>query len=288
MKLSPAERQRMAAHLETLTAIASLASIGFEANREVETLQVEKALLQEQIGANAGIVGNSPIIRRLLLLISRVAPRDVTVLITGESGTGKELIARALHEQSPRRDRHFIAVNCAALSETLFESELFGHEKGAFTGAIAQKKGRFELAQGGTIFLDEVGELALSLQAKLLRILQQREFERVGVYKSTVDREWVEYMRPQENGNKTDVRWAAFTNASGIGLLAVDNATGYFGKLTQATVQSWQRSHGIVSSGTPTITGYGAVGPRTYVWRDGTWGLTGVRRFPRGAAPLAD
>jgi two-component system, NtrC family, response regulator HydG len=85
-----------------------------------------------------------------------------------------------LHEQSPRRDRHFIAVNCAALSETLFESELFGHEKGAFTGAIAQKKGRFELAQGGTIFLDEVGELALSLQAKLLRVLQQREFERVG------------------------------------------------------------------------------------------------------------
>ncbi len=171
---------RLAAHLETLTAIASLASIGFEANREVETLKAENALLQEQIAVNTGLVGNSLPIRRLLDLIERVAPRDTTVLIVGESGTGKELIARALHQKSPRRDHSFIAVNCAALSETLFESELFGHEKGAFTGAISLKRGRFEMAQGGTIFLDEVGELALALQAKLLRILQQREFERVG------------------------------------------------------------------------------------------------------------
>jgi two-component system response regulator HydG len=167
-------------HLETLTAIASLASIGFEANREVETLKAENALLQEQIAVNTGIVGDSQPIRRLLDLVQRVAPRDTTVLITGESGTGKELIARALHQKSPRRDRPFIAVNCAALSETLFESELFGHEKGSFTGAISLKRGRFELAQGGTIFLDEVGELASGLQAKLLRVLQQREFERVG------------------------------------------------------------------------------------------------------------
>lgn len=178
--VSGREIQRLSAHLETLTAVASLASIGFEANHEVETLKAENALLQEQIATNTGIVGTSSTIRRLLELVERVAPRDTTVLITGESGTGKELIARALHSHSPRHDRPFIAVNCAALSDALFESELFGHEKGAFTGAISLKKGRFELAQGGTIFLDEVGELAPGLQAKLLRVLQQREFERVG------------------------------------------------------------------------------------------------------------
>ncbi|MFL6464715.1 MAG: sigma 54-interacting transcriptional regulator [Bryobacteraceae bacterium] len=180
IKVQPSESGQLTAHLETLTAIASLASIGFEANQEVEALKAEKALLQEQIAINTGIVGESPVIRRLLTLVERVAPRDATVLITGESGTGKELIARALHQKSARRDRPFVAVNCAALSETLFESELFGHEKGAFTGAISLKKGRFEIAQNGTIFLDEVGELAPGLQAKLLRVLAQREFERVG------------------------------------------------------------------------------------------------------------
>jgi two-component system, NtrC family, response regulator HydG len=177
---SSPENGQLNAHLETLTAIASLASIGFEANQEVEALKAEKALLQEQIAINTGIVGESQVIRRLLTLVERVAPRDATVLITGESGTGKELIARALHQKSTRRDWPFVAVNCAALSETLFESELFGHEKGAFTGAISLKKGRFEMAQNGTIFLDEVGELAQGLQAKLLRVLAQREFERVG------------------------------------------------------------------------------------------------------------
>jgi two-component system response regulator HydG len=180
VRVDDRERPALTAHLETLTAVASLASVGFEANQEVEALKAENALLQEQIAVSTGIVGNSPVIRRLLELVDRVAPRDTTVLITGESGTGKELIARALHSKSPRRERPFVAVNCAALTETLFESELFGHEKGAFTGAISQKKGRFERAQGGTIFLDEVGELASSLQAKLLRVLQQREFERVG------------------------------------------------------------------------------------------------------------
>jgi two-component system, NtrC family, response regulator HydG len=180
VQVREAEAGRLPLYLETLTAVASLASIAFEANHEVETLKAERALLQEQIASPAGIVGNSAPVRRLLELVERVAPRDTTVLITGESGTGKELIARALHDKSARHDSPFIAVNCAALSESLFESELFGHEKGAFTGAISLKRGRFELAQGGTIFLDEVGELALPLQAKLLRILQQREFERVG------------------------------------------------------------------------------------------------------------
>ncbi len=180
VRINEREAGRLTAHLEALTAVASLAAIGFEANNEVETLRAENALLQEQIAVNTGIVGNSAVIRRLLSLVERVAPRDTTVLITGESGTGKELVARALHQKSPRRDHPFIAVNCAALTESLFESELFGHEKGAFTGAISLKRGRFELAQGGTIFLDEVGELAHSVQAKLLRILQQREFERVG------------------------------------------------------------------------------------------------------------
>ncbi|MBV9760992.1 MAG: sigma 54-interacting transcriptional regulator [Acidobacteriaceae bacterium] len=180
VRVQEKEAARLGAHLDALTAIASLASIGFEANHEVETLRAEKALLEEQIATNTGIVGNSAGIRRLLALIERVAPRDTTVLITGESGTGKELVARALHQKSARRDHPFVAVNCAALSESLFESELFGHEKGAFTGAILLKRGRFELAQGGTIFLDEVSELAPSVQAKLLRVLQQREFERVG------------------------------------------------------------------------------------------------------------
>jgi Nif-specific regulatory protein len=180
IRLKEREIERVTAHLETLTAVASLASIGFEANQEVETLRAEKALLEEQIASNTGIVGNSAVLRRLLGLVERVAPRDTTVLIIGESGTGKELVARALHQKSSRRAHPFIAVNCAALTESLFESELFGHEKGAFTGAISLKRGRFELAQGGTIFLDEVSELAPSVQAKLLRVLQQREFERVG------------------------------------------------------------------------------------------------------------
>ncbi len=118
--------------------------------------------------------------KRIEQFLARVAPTGSTVLILGESGTGKELAARALHRNSPRAPRAFVAVNCAALSETLLESELFGHERGAFTGAIAQKKGKLELADGGSVFLDEVGELTAALQAKLLRVLEQREFERLG------------------------------------------------------------------------------------------------------------
>jgi Nif-specific regulatory protein len=180
VRVSEREPAHLTAHLETLTAVSSIASVGFEANREVEILRAENKFLHQQITPKTGIVGESPLLRRLLERVERVAPHDTTVLITGESGTGKELIARALHEKSTRKDRPFITVNCAALTETLVESELFGHEKGAFTGAIAMKPGWFELAQGGTIFLDEVGELALGFQAKFLRVLQQREFFRVG------------------------------------------------------------------------------------------------------------
>jgi len=126
------------------------------------------------------IVGGSAKLRDLLELIERVAPTSSTVLIQGESGTGKELVARALHRNSPRADGPLVAINCAALTETLLESELFGHEKGAFTGAISRKKGKIEMAEGGTLFLDEISELAAGMQAKLLRALQEREFDPVG------------------------------------------------------------------------------------------------------------
>ncbi len=168
-------------HRDTLSAIATLAMAALETARQVEQLRVENAQLLERLGADeAGMVGESPSMSKIQRMIARVAPLDTSVLILGESGTGKELVARALQRQSPRAGRPFIAINCAALTETLLESELFGHEKGAFTGAVAQKKGKLELGEGGTVFLDEIGELAPALQAKLLRVLQQREFERVG------------------------------------------------------------------------------------------------------------
>ena len=127
-----------------------------------------------------GIIGESGRMQEVLSLVRRVAPSDTTVLIRGESGTGKELIAKAIHYASPRASRTLVSVNCAALPESLMESELFGHEKGAFTGAVATRKGRFELADGGSLFLDEIGDLSPALQVKLLRVLQEREFERVG------------------------------------------------------------------------------------------------------------
>ncbi|HYL81392.1 MAG TPA: sigma-54 dependent transcriptional regulator [Candidatus Acidoferrum sp.] len=127
-----------------------------------------------------GIVGESGRMQEVLALVERVAPSDATVLIRGESGTGKELIARAIHFNSPRAAGRLVTLNCAALPEQLLESELFGHERGAFTGAVAQRKGRFELADGGSIFLDEIGDLSPALQVKLLRVLQERQFERLG------------------------------------------------------------------------------------------------------------
>jgi two-component system NtrC family response regulator len=138
-----------------------------------------RAALQSQYGLGT-LVGKSRGMQEVFDLIGKVAPTSATVLIEGESGTGKELVAKALHVQSPRRERSFVALNCSALAESLLESELFGHEKGAFTGAVATRKGRFELADGGTLFLDEIGELSAGLQVKLLRVLQDRQFERVG------------------------------------------------------------------------------------------------------------
>ena len=132
------------------------------------------------IVAARGPTGDSPAIRQITDLIAQVAIHDSSVLVLGESGTGKEVVARAIHRASPRRNRPFIAVNCGAIPADLLESELFGHEKGAFTGAVATRKGRFELAEGGTLFLDEIGDMSLPMQVKLLRVLQERVFERVG------------------------------------------------------------------------------------------------------------
>jgi DNA-binding NtrC family response regulator len=150
--------------------------------REIEAHRRSKATIRALVEEQHGdaMIGESPALNRVREQIAQVAPTDSTVLIQGETGTGKELVARAIHAASSRRERPLITINCAALPRELVESELFGHEKGAFTGAIQQRRGRFELADGGTIFLDELGELALETQAKLLRVLQEGEFERIG------------------------------------------------------------------------------------------------------------
>jgi transcriptional regulator with GAF, ATPase, and Fis domain len=167
-------------HLQVMTAVAGIASLALDNVQHWERLRQENQDLRAEINLDHNMVGNSPRIREVFDFIRRVAPTDSTVLIHGESGTGKELVARAVHRNSGRAEGPFVAINCAAIAESLLESELFGHERGAFTGAVAQKKGKVEVAQGGTLFLDEISELAAGLQAKLLRVLQEREFERLG------------------------------------------------------------------------------------------------------------
>ena len=163
--------------------MASVAVFIADPKQSEETLKHENVALREEIDRGSmcdEIVGSSGALQKVLSLVSKVAPTDATVLITGETGTGKELVARAIHRRSRRSSRAFVSVNCAAIPRDLIASELFGHEKGSFTGALQRRLGRFELAEGGTIFLDEVGELPLETQIALLRVLQEHEFERVG------------------------------------------------------------------------------------------------------------
>jgi formate hydrogenlyase transcriptional activator len=195
-----------AGEVQFLSEVAKLVAVAIEnamAFREIaqlkDKLAEERLYLESEIRTELTfehIVGESPALRQTLQQVEIVAPTDSTVLLLGETGTGKELLARAIHDRSGRRDRTFVKLNCAAIPSGLLESELFGHEKGAFTGAIAQKIGRFQVADGGTIFLDEVGEIPLELQPKLLRVLQEQEFERIGGTKTV----------------KVDVRIIAATN----------------------------------------------------------------------------
>lgn len=166
--------------LRLVAAVGLMTGAAFEDAVEFDRLEAENRLFQEEIRIQHDTVGENPWMQEIYRLIARVAPTDCTVLVRGETGTGKELVARAIHRHSPRAARPFVAIHCAALTESLLDSELFGHERGAFPGAIAQKKGKLEAADHGTVFLDEIGALPPALQTKLLRLLQEREFERVG------------------------------------------------------------------------------------------------------------
>jgi len=167
-------------HLQLVAAIAGISAVALENARRLHWLEQENERLTVEISQERSLVGEGERMKEVYQFLKRAAPTDSTVLIEGESGTGKELAARALYRNGPRAGKPFVAINCSAIPETLLESDLFGHERGAFTGAAALKKGRLEVADGGVVFLDEIGELAPTLQVKLLRVLQEREFERVG------------------------------------------------------------------------------------------------------------
>jgi transcriptional regulator with GAF, ATPase, and Fis domain len=167
-------------HLQLIAGVAGISAVALGNAQRLQWLEQENQRLTMEVRQEQSLVGESPRMKEIFQFLGRVGPTDSTVLIEGESGTGKELAARALHRNSHRSGKPFVAINCAAIPETLLESDLFGHERGAFTGASSQKKGRLEVADGGVVFLDEIGELAPALQVKLLRVLQEREFERVG------------------------------------------------------------------------------------------------------------
>jgi transcriptional regulator with GAF, ATPase, and Fis domain len=167
-------------HLQLMAAIAGISAVALDNARRQQWLEQENQRLASEIKREQSLIGESERMQEIYKFLAKVAPTDSTVLIEGESGTGKELAARALHRNGGRGSKPFVAINCAAIPEMLLESDLFGHERGSFTGANTQKKGRLEVADGGVVFLDEIGELAPSLQVKLLRVLQEREFERVG------------------------------------------------------------------------------------------------------------
>ena len=167
-------------HLQLMAGVAGVSAVALDNARRLQWLEQENQRLTTEIRQDQSLIGEGARMKDIFQFLARVAPTDSTVLIEGESGTGKELVAKALHRNSPRGNKQFVAINCAAIPETLLEDDLFGHERGAFTGAAAQKKGRLEVADGGVVFLDEIGELAPALQVKLLRVLQEREFERVG------------------------------------------------------------------------------------------------------------